>query len=624
MRISTALMRLGAMVAGGVLCYGTARVAVGVLEERSVVGVYEALLDNGHDWASVQGDGLQIILEGEAPSEAFRFRAMSVAGSVVDSSRVIDNMQVTESEIITSPDFAIEFLRNESGVSMIGLVPAETDREDVTKLIDRYTDGQKVTDLLETVEYDTPETWEDSLNFALRALRLLPNSKISMTADSVDIRAISGSEEERSEWQRELRRLIPDGVTTALEITAPRPVITPFTVRFVKDDAGARFDACSASTREGQEAILDAAGTAGAVGSTCDLGLGVPTTTWPDAVSMAIGAIDELGGGTLTIKDADISIVGLVGTEHELFDRVVGKLQNDLPEVFSLKSDLPEPPDSEEEGPPQFIATLSPEGAAQLRGLVSDNLLNITAENYAMARFGRDAVDMATLIDEDRLPQGWSVRVLTGIEALSLLTNGSVVVEPDTFVVKGRSGNKDARADISRLLIRKIGDDAAFSVDVEYVEALDPIAAMPTPQECVSKIQAINAANKITFDPGSTRIASSALDTVEKIADVLRNCPDLPLQISGYTDSQGGEDMNKRLSQQRADAVLDALRLRRVPTRSFTATGFGEENPIADNDTADGREENRRIEFTLVGGQTADEGSDQPAAETEESSDEQN
>ena len=58
--------------------------------------------------------------------------------------------------------------------------------------------------------------------------------------------------------------------------------------------------------------------------------------------------------------------------------------------------------------------------------------------------------------------------------------------------------------------------------------------------------------------------------------------------------------MNQQLSQDRADAVLTALRARRVPVSTFESIGFGEENPIADNDTEDGREANRRIEFSLI------------------------
>lgn len=623
MRISSVLLRLAVFLAAAMACWGAARAAVEVLEARSVVAVYEALLDNGHDWAAVQGDGLQIVIEGNAPGEAERFRAISAAGSVVDSSRVIDNMTVAESAIVTTPEFGIEFLRNESGVSMIGLVPESTDREEIAGLIERYTDGQKVTDLLDSADYPAPAQWEETLSFALRALRLLPRSKVSMMPQHLDIRAISSSDEERALWERELVRLTPPDVQTDLVISAPRPVITPFTVRFVQDGTGARLDACSADTEESQAAILKAARAAGVADPTCELGLGVPSTTWPEAVRLSLEAMQALGGGRLTIADADVSLVALQGTEPELFGEVTGSLQNDLPEVFSLKAELPDPPLPEAEGPPQFIATLSPEGMAQLRGLVTDELLNLTAENYAMARFGRDAVQMSTQIQPERLPQGWSVRVLAGIEALSFLNNGSVIVQPDTFELRGRSGKKSAKADITRMLIEKIGEDASFTVDVEYDETLDPIAAMPTPQECVSKIQAFNAASKITFDPGSSRIARSALETVDNIADVLRACPDLPLQIYGYTDSQGGEEMNKRLSQQRADSVLDALRMRRVPTRGFTAEGFGEENPIADNETEEGREANRRIEFSLPAAMTqeAAPGEAAPEAGAEDASD---
>ena len=58
--------------------------------------------------------------------------------------------------------------------------------------------------------------------------------------------------------------------------------------------------------------------------------------------------------------------------------------------------------------------------------------------------------------------------------------------------------------------------------------------------------------------------------------------------------------MNQQLSQDRADAVLTALRARRVPVSTFESIGFGEENPIADNETEEGREANRRIEFSLI------------------------
>ena len=87
---------------------------------------------------------------------------------------------------------------------------------------------------------------------------------------------------------------------------------------------------------------------------------------------------------------------------------------------------------------------------------------------------------------------------------------------------------------------------------------------------------------------------------MDKIAVVLKECGPIPLEIGGHTDSQGREEMNQKLSESRAQAVLTALMTRRISVASFRAHGYGEAKPIADNETAEGREANRRIEFTLI------------------------
>jgi OOP family OmpA-OmpF porin len=198
------------------------------------------------------------------------------------------------------------------------------------------------------------------------------------------------------------------------------------------------------------------------------------------------------------------------------------------------------------------------------------------------------------------LPAGWSIRVLAAIEALSKLSNGSVTVLPDMVEVRGNTGSPEASSAISRLLIDKLGQTAEFKVDVTYVEALDPVLGLPTPEECVAQIDVVTESRKILFDPGSATLTTDSQPVVADIAEILQQCMDLRIEIAGYTDSQGSEEMNQRLSQERAEAVLTALRSRRVPVSTFTATGYGEADPIADNETEEGREANRRIEFRLI------------------------
>ena len=115
MRLSALFIRLIVFAAAGFLSVAAARTTVSVVEERSVMAVQETLVDQGYEWAAVLGDGLQVILEGEAPTEAVRFRAISAAGGMVDASRVIDNLSVADSAVIQPPQFAIEILRNDAG-----------------------------------------------------------------------------------------------------------------------------------------------------------------------------------------------------------------------------------------------------------------------------------------------------------------------------------------------------------------------------------------------------------------------------------------------------------------------------------------------------------------------------
>ena len=602
MRLSRIAIPAAALLIAAALCVITAFFSVRLVEDSSISGVEEALDIAELDWADVDVNGLQVFLIGEAPDEAARFQAVTVAGTVVDSARVIDQMLVAEAADIRPPAFSVEILRNDDGISVIGLIPASTDRED---MLSRFEDiaGREgeVADLLEVADFPAPDGWEPALSFALRSLSDLPRSKLSISAEAVAIKAMTESEADRRKLLSNLERRAPEGLDLALDLSAPRPVITPFTLRFLIDETGrAHFDACSADTEASRDAILAAAQAAGATeDETCRLGLGVPSRRWADAAVQAISAVSELGGGSVTFSNADIALLALEGTDQGLFDRVVGELETGLPEVFALKAVLPETPDAKDEGPREFTATLSPEGSVQLRGRVRSEIARQTADSLARALFTSASVYTAARVDET-LPANWSPRVLAGLEALGGLSNGVVRVTPDLVSLSGNTGNPDAEDEISGLLADKLGEAGEFEISVTYQEKLDPTLGIPTPEECEAQIVEIIGDRKINFEPGSANLDASAKDVMDDIAELLKLCGDIPLEIQGHTDSQGRESMNEQLSQDRAQAVLDALRNRRVLTASYRVKGYGETQPIADNGTEEGREANRRIAFHLI------------------------
>ena len=589
-----------------VVAYGSAL----VIEERTQHVVTARLAERQVDWISVRTDGLQVHLTGTAPNEAARFRAVNMVGALVDSSRIRDGLDVTPASAIDAPDFSVQMLRTDDGVQLIGLMPEKAGEDGMSKiaLADAATalmPETELTNMLETAEHPAPETWSEALGFGLEALRRLPRSKISVTADLVEVTAISDSEAQKRRLESDLRAIAPSGVQLVLNISAPRPVITPFTLRFVVDGEGARFDSCSADTDRAQSRILAAATAAGLTGRPlCTIGLGTPTPRWADGVVLGVRAVAELGSASITFSDGDVTLLAGSDVSQQAFDKVVGELETGLPDAFSLTSTL-EKAETAIQGPAEFTATLSAEGKVELRGRLTDDMQRQAVDAFARAAFAGADVLMATRTDA-ALPDGWPVRVFAGLEALAQVEEGALLVRADTVEVRGVTGSQEARGRITQILSGKLGPGQTFRVNVRYDEALDPIASLPTPEECAADVNAVISRTKITFTPASAEIATTARPVLDELAAILVACPPMQLEIAGHTDAQGSEGGNKALSQARAEAVLLALQGRRVDISGMTAVGYGEATPIADNDNEEGREANRRIEFVLKGvGDTA-------------------
>lgn len=104
----------------------------------------------------------------------------------------------------------------------------------------------------------------------------------------------------------------------------------------------------------------------------------------------------------------------------------------------------------------------------------------------------------------------------------------------------------------------------------------------------------------ITFNTGNALINSSFYEVLNSVALVLEEFDKTIVAVSGHTDSVGSSSSNQTLSVQRAESVANYLRSRKVVDARIEVIGFGENQPIADNSTAAGREQNRRVELTLV------------------------
>ena len=105
----------------------------------------------------------------------------------------------------------------------------------------------------------------------------------------------------------------------------------------------------------------------------------------------------------------------------------------------------------------------------------------------------------------------------------------------------------------------------------------------------------------VLFDTGKFELRSEAREKLAKLSGIVLAHPGLKLAIEGYTDSTGSDELNRKLSQDRADAVRGYLTEEGLAPDSVTAQGFGKSEPVADNNTAAGRQKNRRVEIVVSG-----------------------
>jgi outer membrane protein OmpA-like peptidoglycan-associated protein len=105
----------------------------------------------------------------------------------------------------------------------------------------------------------------------------------------------------------------------------------------------------------------------------------------------------------------------------------------------------------------------------------------------------------------------------------------------------------------------------------------------------------------LNFDSGAAQIKPQNFSLLQKVEKAIDVFPRSELTIEGHTDSYGGDDMNQNLSQQRAESVQQyMINAMRIPTYRLIATGYGETRPVASNETASGRERNRRIDIVIT------------------------
>jgi outer membrane protein OmpA-like peptidoglycan-associated protein len=201
--------------------------------------------------------------------------------------------------------------------------------------------------------------------------------------------------------------------------------------------------------------------------------------------------------------------------------------------------------------------------------------------------------------------QAWSSGAKPAtVDHLAYLADKRVVIAQETAASRSEQAITAAAAaqrDKMRLTARTNEADAAHQeADAAHQKVADLETQLLALNAKKTERGMVLTLGDVLFDTGKSQILRSGTDNLTKLADFFNHNPEAKASIEGYTDSVGSDAANYALSERRSNAVLTALLHMGVPSDRLSSHAYGEENPVASNETQAGRQLNRRVEIVFA------------------------
>ncbi len=345
---------------------------------------------------------------------------------------------------------------------------------------------------------------------------------------------------------------------------------------------------------------------------------------WRRAMAAVLTQVEKFETARIETVDAELRVNGRVRSP-EIRDEVRKKISEALPENFKviyeietvIKDSAPvaepeaepqaqaQPPQEEqqvdaqavvepqaEEKPPYATRVEIRDRQVVVSGMVPDEDAQLRLLNSFKARFGADNVRDQLEITAGA-PDCWSGVMDLLADHLGGFDEAAVSLVGDKVEVKGTLLSEEAKKAFEESFSAALPEGVDPTVEIGVVDKERLL------ELCQQRFNRVLSGTTILFNSASSRILPESFGTLDRLAEIFKECREVDVEVGGHTDSRGDDRSNMKLSSDRAASVVDYLVKKGVPADRLHAVGYGETRPVAENDTEQGQAKNRRIEFKV-------------------------
>ncbi len=581
--------------------------------EADLTGRMQAKLNNaGLDWAKPSFDGRDGTIQGLTLEESKRVTVSSKASGLYGV-RILDDK--TGLAAAVAP-YIWSATTKDKTLDLTGYAPSKEAKSTILAKAKTLYPDYTITDNTKIARGTATENWTEQTDFSLDQLKNLENGTAGLSDNAFSIQGRANTSAHYALVKENVRTKLAPGLTLHKDQILP-PVASPYkwSLAHSGDTVTLTGYVPNEATRKALHARIKEHYPNATITDNTQIADGAPDK-WLESATLSSKHASTLVDGKATLTDKTANISGSV-PDYTAHDKATNSFKTAALDGYthtaSLTSLKPRIPTA---SPFTWMADNTKE-TLLLRGYAPSEPAKKEVAEAAQKKFPNKKIQ-DNMVVANGAPKGWLTAAHQSLTQLSLLDYGTASLKNTDVNLTGF-----AKSEAVKAKIKPIAKDAGYNstlnitapkpkpkpkpvvpvvIPAPVIEAVIPkenITGKDSAQICEKLIGNFLHREKINFQVAKATIADSSFPLLNKLAHIIRKCPDTQIQINGHTDSDGSEAGNEKLSFDRATSVYAYLVDQGIQTDRLKAAGLGESQPLVPNDSPKNKAKNRRIEFKL-------------------------